>query len=110
MVVLVGVISSIVTMLIIAFVQGLCLQWENSLIDLNSRQDAYPGVTAVLDSQKQRLEADPEEGRLSVEAVIPDVLAKYKNDSHEDHSAGDNDSHADGEPVGEHDSASGEPH
>ena len=81
-VVLVGVISTVLTVLIIAFVQGLCLQWQNNLVDLNSRSVANQGVEDVLDAQKKKLLGEPTSKILGVAEVVPDVLEKYKQSTH----------------------------
>ncbi|MCH2181565.1 MAG: hypothetical protein MK108_06120 [Mariniblastus sp.] len=73
---LVGVISTIVTFLTIAFVQGLCYKWQGSFI--RERITDYPNtpINEQIDSQKKMLTGDLP-GTISIEDSMKKVIAEY---------------------------------
>jgi hypothetical protein len=77
---LVGVISAIVTFLTIAFVQGLCYQWQN--VYLRARQYDYVNgpIQELVDSQKQRLTGTAPD-TISIEDSMKQVVADYGHKS-----------------------------
>ncbi len=77
-IVLVGVISAILTFLTIAFVEGLSHHWQNGLIQTLNYEVANPRQVDLINSQKAVLEGDEKTGVISLQQVIPDVIAKYR--------------------------------
>lgn len=76
-VVMVGVISVIVTMLTIWFVQGLTYQWENSYIRERSWEYANTPAKQVIEDQKKLLAGDPQAGIIPIDEAIKKVVATY---------------------------------
>ncbi len=76
-VVMVGVISVIVTMMTIWFVQGLTYQWENSYIRERSWEYANTPAKQVIEDQKKLLAGDPEAGIIPIDEAIRKVVATY---------------------------------
>ena len=73
---LVGVISAIVTFLTIAFVQGLCYQWQGSYI--RARQTDFPNtpINELIEKQQKMLTGD-QPGTISIENSMKNVVAEY---------------------------------
>ncbi|MEM7453046.1 MAG: hypothetical protein AAF456_01710 [Planctomycetota bacterium] len=72
-VVLVGVLSTIVTIAIIAAVQGLCYQWESS--ELNEKSVVnWPAAQQVAE---QKAMLDGGEDTISIEDAMEKVVAAY---------------------------------
>lgn len=76
-VVVVGLISALFTFLIIAFVQGLYYQWNNSYVRDRSTDYVNKPVIAIIDGQKRALEGDEAAGTISIEEAMEKVIAKY---------------------------------
>ena len=77
---LVGVISAIVTFLTIAFIQGLCYQWQN--VYVRARQYDYVNgpIQELVDNQKQRLTGTAP-GTISIQDSMKQVIAEYGHDA-----------------------------
>lgn len=72
-IVLVGAISTLVTLLTIMFVQGLCYHWQNSY--LRKRSDEVENMPAVvqIDEQKEELVT----AKVPIEDAMKKVIASY---------------------------------
>lgn len=73
-VVLVGLISALLTLLIIMFVQGMCYHWQNSYLTERSTSAANMPANQQIESQKAALE---DGGAVSIEEAMQKVVAKY---------------------------------
>ena len=75
---LIGLISAVITLLIIWLVEGLYYRWNNQLV----RERTYGIVNSrqvdEINSQKEQLNGVPDLGYESLESVVPDVLGKYQ--------------------------------
>ena len=78
---LVGLISMILTFLTIWFVEGVFYRWQNGLVQERSYDVVNPIQAGVIEGQKAVLAGDEERNISSFEAVIDDVVARYRNDS-----------------------------
>ena len=76
-IVTVGLISTIVTLLTIFFVQGLCYQWQNSYIKVRSFDYVNQPVKGVIDNQKAMLNGDEKEGTISIEDAKNQVIEEF---------------------------------
>ena len=76
-IVMVGVISIIVTVCTIFFVQGLTSHWQNGFIRERSYDFVNEPVRAIVVEQKKLLEGDSGKGIKPVEETIKDVISKY---------------------------------
>lgn len=76
-IIIVGLISALFTFLIIAFVQGLYYQWNNSYVRERSTDYVNKPVKKIIDAQKQALDGNPEAGTISIEEAMNKVLAEY---------------------------------
>ena len=76
-IIIVGLISALFTFLIIAFVQGLYYQWNNSYVRERSTDYVNKPVKKIIDAQKQALDGDSEAGTISIEEAMNKVLADY---------------------------------
>ena len=74
---MVGLISALFTFLIIAFVQGLYYQWNNSYVRERSTDYVNKPVKKIIDEQKRELAGDEEAGTISIEKAMEKVLATY---------------------------------
>jgi hypothetical protein len=76
-IVLAGVISAIVTLITIFFVQGVAYQWQNSVLRQRD-QDGPTSMPAVeqIESQKNLLAGG--EGTLSIDEAMKKVVEQYK--------------------------------
>jgi hypothetical protein len=81
-IIIVGLISALFTFLIIAFVQGLYYQWNNSYVRERSTDYVNKPVLTVINNQKGMLEGDEEAGTISIEKAMEKVLAKYGSEEH----------------------------
>ena len=73
-IVLVGLISAVVTLLTIFFVQGLCYHWQNSFYE--RRADEYEKKLEkgeIMDTQKAQLDSAP----ISIEDAMNKVVEQY---------------------------------
>ena len=73
-IVLVGLISAVVTLLTIFFVQGLCYHWQNSFYE--RRADEYEKKLEkgeIMNTQKAQLESAP----ISIEDAMKKVVDQY---------------------------------
>ena len=73
---MVGVISTVVTICTIFFVQGLCYHWHNSFIRERSLEYVNEPVRAVVESQKAMLTGETE-GVKSIDDTITEVVEKF---------------------------------
>ena len=76
-IVMVGVISTIVTICIIFFVQGLTYQWKNSFIRDRSLDTVNKPVLMIVEEQKHNLEGDPAKGVRPIDEAMSEVIAKF---------------------------------
>ena len=76
-VILVGVVSTIVTMLTIWFVQGICYQWENSYIRERSYEYVNQPVKEIIEGQKAMLAGSEADQTISIEDSMKKVIAQY---------------------------------
>lgn len=76
-IIIVGLISALFTFLIIAFVQGLYYQWNNSYVRERSTDYVNKPVLKVINKQKSMLEGSEEDGTISIDQAMEKVLAKY---------------------------------
>ena len=75
-IVLVGIISAIVTLLTIMFVQGMYYHWQNSYLKVRSSEvQSVPANQMVLNEQKALLEGG--DGVASIEKAMQAVVSKY---------------------------------
>ncbi len=72
---LVGIISSIVTILIISVVQGLCYHWQSSVTAEQNKKYSSILVKPIIDGQKKVLEGG--DGVLPITEAMNRVVAKY---------------------------------
>lgn len=75
-VVVVGLISALFTFLIIAFVQGLYFQWNNSYVRERSTEYVNKPVKKLIDNQKNMLNGT-EEGTIPIEEAMELVLDEF---------------------------------
>jgi hypothetical protein len=76
-IVTVGLIATIVTLLTIFFVQGLCYQWQNQYIKVRSFDTVNQPVKAIIDQQKSMLNGDEKEGIISIEDAKKKVIEEF---------------------------------
>ena len=76
-VLLVGIVSAIVTLLTIWFVQGIAYQWQNSYIRDRSLGVANTPVQEIINDQKAMLVGSSEEGTISIDDAMQKVVAEY---------------------------------
>ncbi len=87
-IVLIGVISAVVTLLTIWAVEGLYYHWHSRLVRERNYDVANPRQADLINAQKELLIAGDEEKKyLTLESVIPDVIAKYKINREPDEAA-----------------------
>ncbi len=83
-IVLVGVLSTIVTIATIALVQGLCYQWEKW--ELNSERKQVVNYPATVEVTKQKAELDGSDKTISIDDAMKQVVAEFGgNSSQSDH-------------------------
>ena len=75
-VVMVGIISAIVTVVMIFFVQGLSYQWKNSYIMERSWDYVNEPVREQVESQKALLSGE-QEGIKSIDDTMNEVIEKF---------------------------------
>lgn len=78
-IVMVGVISIIVTICTIFFVQGLTYHWQNGFIRERSYDFVNEPVREIVESQKSMLQGDAEKGTKPIEETMKEVISKYGN-------------------------------
>lgn len=76
-IVLIGVITTIVTIITIAFVQGLTYHWEGQLQQATSYDVVDTPAKAEVDAQKEKLNYDPATGGISIDDAIKQVAEEY---------------------------------
>ena len=76
-VVMVGVISIVITICTIFFVQGLTYHWQNGYIRERSYDFVNEPVRVIVEDQKKVLEGNSEKGIKPVEETIQDVIAEF---------------------------------
>lgn len=74
-VILVGLISALVTLLTIMFVQGMCYHWQNSYLTQRSSSAVNMPANQQILSQKAALEGG--DGVVPIEEAMQKVVAKY---------------------------------
>ena len=74
-IVLVGIISAIVTLLTIMFVQGMYYHWQNSYLKIRSNESVSMPASQTVLEQKARLEGG--DGVASIEKAMQAVVSKY---------------------------------
>ncbi len=74
-IILVGVISSIVTFMIIALVQGMCYHWENSKIRARSNEVVSMPARQYIDEQKKILAGG--DGIISIDDAMKKVIEEF---------------------------------
>jgi hypothetical protein len=76
-IVLVGVISAIVTLITIMFVQGLCYHWHNSFLRMRSKNAVVENAPAVVEINKQKEILKGGEGITPIDEAIKKVVGTY---------------------------------
>lgn len=76
-IVMVGVISIIVTVCTIFFVQGLTYHWQNGFIRERSYDFVNEPVREIVESQKSMLQGDAEKGIKPIDETMKEVISKY---------------------------------
>ena len=74
-IVLVGVISAIITLLTIMFVQGLCYHWQNSYIKLRTTDAVSMPANQQIQNQQAILKGG--DGIVPITEAMQKVVAKY---------------------------------
>ncbi len=74
---MVGVISAIVTICIIFFVQGLSYQWKNSFIRNRSFETVNKSVQKVVEQQRAHLNGDPQRGIKPIDEAMTEVISRF---------------------------------
>jgi hypothetical protein len=78
-VVLIGVISAVLTLATIWFVEGLYYRWNSSLVRARNFDVTNPLQAEVINGQKLLIEdGDPEKGFSGIGSVMPEIIDKYK--------------------------------
>ena len=77
-VILTGVISAIVTLMTIYFVQGVANRWQNSVLDQKSLETGPTSMPAYQQIQDQKaMLAGGQEGTKSIDEAMKAVISKY---------------------------------
>ena len=76
-IIIVGLISALFTFLIIAFVQGLYYQWNNSYVRERSTETVNKPVVTLINKQKAMLDGNEEAGTIPIEEAMEKALAKF---------------------------------
>ena len=76
-VVLVGLISALVTLLIIMFVQGMCYHWQNNY--LTERTTSAANMPANQQIAKQKAVLEGGDGVVPIETAMQEVITKFGN-------------------------------
>ena len=76
-VVLVGLISALVTLLIIMFVQGMCYHWQNNYLTERTTSAASMPANQQIAKQKSVLEGG--DGVVPIETAMQEVITKFGN-------------------------------
>lgn len=94
-VILIGVISTAVTLATIWFVEGLYYRWHNGLVRERNFDVTNPIQAELINKQKIVLDGDPERRIASIESVMPTVIQRFENRQAADQPSGEtNDDHA----------------
>ena len=88
LVLVVGLVSTIITFLIIWFVQGLAYQWHNRFLQERSFDNVNQPVLEVIEAQKKLLEGDAQAGTISIDEAMEKVIAKYGGNGKDEPEAG----------------------
>lgn len=88
-VILIGVISTAVTLATIWFVEGIYHHWHNGLVRERNFDVTNPIQAEIINKQKMVLDGDAERGIASLESVIPAVIDKFGNKTSADHASGE---------------------
>ena len=73
--VLVGIISAILTFVIIAFVQGMCYHWQNAKIRSRSTETVNLPSLQVIEQQKSTLEGG--DGIVPIDDAMQQVIEQF---------------------------------
>lgn len=76
-VILIGVISTVITLVTIWFVEGIYHRWHNSFVRSVNYEVANFAQTEIVNQQKRLLEGDADKGVASLESVIPGIVQRY---------------------------------
>ena len=74
-IVVVGLISALVTLLIIMFVQGMCYHWQNNY--LTQRSTSAINMPANKQIAEQKAELEGGEGVVPIENAMQNIISKY---------------------------------
>lgn len=92
---MVGICSTIITVLIVAFVQGLCYHWESGVYNARLHDRASRAIRENIEAQRASLATAEEEGRIGIDEAMRRVVERYGRPG-----GNPSDQEADG-PVGE---------
>ena len=76
-IIMVAVISTILVVVTIAFVQGLYYQWANSYIRARSTDYVNQPVQLIIDAQKEMLDGNAENGVKPVAETMEQIVEQY---------------------------------
>ena len=76
-IIMVAVISTILVVVTIAFVQGLYYQWANSYIRARSTDYVNQPVQQIIDAQKKMLDGNAENGVKPVAETMEQIVEQY---------------------------------
>lgn len=76
-VILIGVISTVITLVTIWFVEGIYHRWNNSFVRTVNYEVANFTQTGIVNQQKRLLEGDADKGVASLDSVIPAIVERY---------------------------------
>ena len=74
---LVAGISTILVLVTIFFVQGLCYQWQNSYVRERSTDYVNMPVKQIIEDQKAMLNGDPEKGVTPIAETMKQIVEEY---------------------------------
>jgi hypothetical protein len=77
-IVLIGVISAVVTLVTIWAIEGLYYQWRSEMVRERNYDVTNPRQVDLINAQKAKLLGDPGQQIEPLDAVIPDVIDRYK--------------------------------
>ncbi len=87
-VILIGVISAVITLATIWFVEGIYYRWYNGVLRERNFDVINPIQADIIHKQKIVLDGDAEQGVASIESVMPTVIQRFANKTAADHPAG----------------------
>jgi hypothetical protein len=77
-VILIGVISTAVTLATIWFVEGIYYHWHNGLVRERNFDVTNPIQADIIHKKKLVLDGDTERGITSIESVMPTVIQRFE--------------------------------